>query len=361
MNLKKLSMLVLAGALLLSVNSCKDDDDTTTKPSLDGSLNFTVPAYVKPNTKVTMTPSGLEHPEGEELGYYWKVTPTMTTYDTTRFENGLDKYGKPSDGSFTHTFSDTLQTYVVYAYAYADGYTGSSDSDYCTVVSGGPEESITNLHIKRLASGSEVINGKTFYYVSLGANDWMMTNVTDVNAGAPYYNCKAMSDVFGRYYSYEEALGICPEGWTLPTDADWVALAKIAGADKSSKPYTNISGVARKLMGNAYFNDVRMWDYWPAVGDINNETGMSIIPTGFSMLGPKDSNPKEDPNKEYNYPSALFKGYTEYATFWTADTVADEEGMAYYRYFICDQPSMMIGKADQKTFGASVRCIRSRQ
>ena len=358
MNLKKLSMFLLAGALLFSVSSCKDDDDKKTRPSLNGYLDFFVPAYVKPEAKITMTPKGVEHPEGEELGYYWKVVPTMTSYDTTRFENGLDRLGNPSDGSFTHTFSDTLKTYTVYAYAFAEGYTGSSNSDYCTVVSGGLEESITNLHIKRLASSKVAINEKTYYYVTLGSNDWMMTNMDDTKAGAPYYNCSAMSDVFGRYYSYEEALTICPEGWTLPTEADWVALAKVAGADKASEPYSNISGIARKIMGNAYFNDVRMWEYWPAVGDINNQTGMSVIPAGFAMLGSKSASPKEDPNIEGNYPNALFKGYMQYATFWTADVVAEEEGMAYYRYFICDQPNMMIGKADQKTFGASVRCIR---
>ena len=359
MNLKKLSYIILAGVLLFGANSCKDDDETTVLPTLEGHLNFSVPAYVKPNTKITMTPKGVTHPDGEELGYYWKVSPSMPKYDTTRFENGLNKNGKPSDGSFTHTFSDTLKTYTVYAYAYADGYSAASDSDYCTVVSGGLEESITNLHISRLASSEEVLGGKTYYYTTVGGNDWMMTNLDNENAGAPYYNCRAMSDVFGRYYSYEEALTACPEGWTLPTDADWVALAEAAGAD-AAETYENIEGVAANLMGDAYFNDVKMWEYWPAVGDIKNSTKMSIIPAGFAMLGTKFSDVKADMNLEYTYPQALFKGYTEYACFWTADSVADEEGMAYYRYFICNQPNMMIGKADQNAFGASVRCVRKK-
>lgn len=360
MNLKKLSLIILAGALLLSTNSCKDDDEVTVSPSLDGYLSFSAPAFIKPGTTITMTPVGVSHPDDEGVGYYWKVSPTMTKYDTTRFENGLDKYGKPSDGSFTHTFSDTLQTYSVYAYAYAKGYSSSSSSNYCTVVSGGLEESITNLYIIRNASGDEEIDDKVFYYTTVGGNDWLMTNITKPGAGAPYYNCSAMSDVFGRYYNYEDAQKVCPEGWTLPTDADWVALAKAAGADQSAEVHTNINGVAAALMGNAYFNDTRMWEYWPAVGDITNNTGMSIIPTGYAMLGDLNANPKTDPNIEYSYPNAIFKGCYEYAAIWTADTVADEEDMAYYRYFICNQPNMMIGKADQKTFGAAVRCIRKK-
>ena len=40
----------------------------------------------------------------------------------------------------------------------------------------------------------------------------------------------------------------------------------------------------------------------------------------------------------------------------TADK--DEDGMAYYRYLICDQSDMMISKGDPEAFGASGRCVR---
>lgn len=359
MSLKKLNPLLLIGMMLFCAASCKDDDDGTTTPALDGYMDFSVPAFVKPEARITMTPHGVTHPDGEGIGYYWKVTPTMTVNDTTCYQNGLDKLGQPSDGSFTHTFSDTLKTYTVYGYAYASGYSVKSAEAYCTVVSGGINESITNLGFNS-ETPSEVIDGKTYYYTTVGQTDWMMQN-TDIDAaGAPYYNCKAMNDVFGRYYSYEEALTVCPEGWTLPSEEDWVALAKAAGAEGEIAEYSNISGIAAALMGNAYFNGTRLWDYWPEVGDITNESGMSMIPAGYVMLGEKNSSPKADENYDYTYPNAIFKGYMEYAAFWTADTVADEEGMAYYRYLIAKQPDLMIGKADTRSFGASVRCIRKK-
>lgn len=359
MSLRKLNSLLLAGVLALSTASCSDDDETTTTPSLDGYLTFSVPAYVKPNARITMTPHGVEHPDGKEIGYYWKVTPTMTKSDTTRYENGLDKYGNPSDGSFTHTFSDTLKTYTVSAYAYAKGYTLKSREASCTVVSGGINESITNLGIDD-STPYETIDGQTYYYTTVGDTDWMIQNLADTGAGTSYHNCVAMSDVFGRFYSYEEALTICPEGWTLPSEKDWVALAMAAGAEGEIAEYSNISGVAASLMGNAYFNDTRLWDYWPEVGDITNESRISMIPAGYAMLGEKNNDAKVDEFYEYSYPNAIFKGYLEYATFWTADMVEDEEGMAYYRYLIATQPDLMIGKVDAKSFGAAVRCIRKK-
>lgn len=359
MSLRKLNSILLAGMMALCAVSCKDDDDGTTTPSLDGYLSFSVPAFVKPEATVTMTPHGVEHPDGEGVGYYWRVTPTMEATDTTRYEDGLDKYGNPSDGSFTHTFSDTLKTYTVSGYAYAKGYATKSKEAYCTVVSGGVNESITNLGIDA-DTPSETIDGKTYYYTTIGDTDWLMQNVTSAEAGTPYYNCVAMSDVFGRFYSYEEALEICPEGWTLPGEDEWIALAKSAGAEGEIAEYSNISGVAAALMGNAYFNGTRLWEYWPEVGDITNDSGMSMIPAGYAMLGEKNSSAEIDEFYDYSYPNAIFKGYMEYAAFWTADKVDGEEGMAYYRYLIAKQPDLMIGKADAKSFGVSVRCIRKR-
>ena len=356
MNLKRFGLIFLAGALLFCANSCEDDEETTALPSLEGYLRFSIPAYVKPGATVTMTPAGVTHPDDEILGYYWKVSPSMAKYDTTRFENGLDKNGNPSDGTFTHTFSDTLQTYTVYGYAYADGYTSSSASGYCTVVDGTLGKSITNLGFG-LNDKIFKVDGKEYYYMTAGGNDWMKSNIDFPTAGVPYNNCSAMSDVFGRYYSYEEALTICPEGWTLPTNADWIALGEAAGAVVNNDI---LEGVASRLMVNAYFNGERMWEYWPEVGDPVNTVGISIIPTGFVMLGEKNPTPAENAFIEYNYPNAIFKGKNEYAAFWTADTVTDEDNMAYYRYIICNQPDVFIGKADKKSFGASVRCIRKK-
>ena len=359
MSLKKLSQLLLTGMIALSVISCKKDDDGTTTPSLDGHMSFSIPAYVKPGATVTLTPKGVSHPDDKGIGYYWRVTPTMVKSDTTRFENGLDKSGNPSDGSFTFTFSDTLKTYTVGGYAYAKGYVSKSKEVTCTVVSGGVNESITNIGIDS-STPFEEVDGKKYYYTSVGNTDWMIQNMDNIAAGAPYSNCTAMSDVFGRYYSYEEALTVCPEGWTLPSEEDWTALAAAAGAEGEIAPYSNISGIAAALMGNAYFNGTRLWDYWPEVGDITNKSGISMIPAGYAMLGNKNSSPKADEFYDYNYPNAIFKGYMEYAAFWTADTVESEEGMAYYRYIIAQQPDLMIGKADTRSFGASVRCIRKK-
>ena len=347
--------LFILAAIALAAVACEDEEDTSTTPSLDGSLSFAVPEYVAPLQTVTMTPKGVEHPDGKEVGFYWKVTPTMTVSDTTRYANGLDSNsadGKPSDGSFTHTFSDTLKTYIVYAYAYASGYTSSSASRNVKVVKGGLDGSIKNTGIYS-PEAKVSVDGVDYYYIRIGNLDWMRNNLSNVASGIPYRNAEVMSDVFGRYYSYEDAMTACPEGWRLPTDAEWVGMASGFSAGSGFTAYNPVPGVASSLMADATFNNARMWEYVPAVGDITNSSKLSFIPVGYVNMGSQDDNG--------GYPGASFVGLNEYAVFWTADVVVDEPDMAYCRYLVCDQSSLFTSKASRSSFGASVRCVREAQ
>ena len=350
MNLRKLKSLMLVAACVLAAVSCKDDDDDANVAYVDGSLSFSLPEFVLPGQTVTMTPKGLSHPDGGEIGYCWKVTPTMTQYDTTRFENGLDKNGRESDGSFTHKFSDTLQTYTVYCYGFATDYTSSSAGIKTTVVSPGPEQSITGTGISEKEDKYVTVEGNRFYYTRIGDLDWFMQNLAYTGKGIPFRKGEAMDGVFGRYYSYNEAIKACPEGWRLPTDAEWSSMANTVLETTESYTGKIIPGIAGKLITDAYFNNVKMWEYWPSVGKPTNDSRLSMIPVGYANLGAAA--------EDGSYPSVTFKGIYEYATFWTADKTAGNDSMAYYRYIFYDQPDMMIGTGDVETFGASVRCVR---
>lgn len=354
MSLRKLKYIVAMAAGILAAVSCKDDEETTTIVYVDGTLHFNSPEFVLPDEVVKMTPKGLTHPEGGEIGYYWKVTPGMSQYDTTRYLNGLDaiENGKESDGSFTYKFSDTLQTYTVYCYSFAENYTNSSMNTKVTVVKPGPEESITGSGIDTANDPFITVGDNRFYYTTIGGLDWFRQNLAFTEKGVPFRNGEAMNGVFGLFYNYEDAMNACPEGWRLPTDKEWTALCKTINEDVDAEAvHEVIPGVAAKLMTDASFNEVRMWEYWPEVGEITNESGLSMIPTGFANLGDIDASG--------NYPAASFSGVYSYSAFWTADLVENEPDKAYYRYIYVKQSDMMIGKGDKKTFGASVRCVRN--
>lgn len=351
MNLRKVFPIIMAGLMTITAISCKKDDDTESKPSMNGLLQFNVPAFVKPKDVVIMTPKGLTHPDGKGIGYYWNVSPGMSGSDTTRLENGLSPDGHESDGSFRYHFPDSLGTYTISCYGFAEGYNSSYASSFTTVVKGGLNGSITATGI--LSFDRKISAFDTdYYYTDHNGLEWFRNNLSNPAYGASYANTDAMLDVFGNFYSYEEAMQACPEGWRLPTDAEWVALANSINPEADAVVGEPIKGIAADIMGNVQFNGIQMWEYWPEVGEITNSSKLAAIPAGYANLGER--------SEEGKYPTASFFGVYEYSVFWTADKVEGDENMAYYRYIICDQPDMQIGKGDTKTFGANVRCVREK-
>ncbi len=350
MSFRRLCKLFLVAGSILALASCDKDKDDTAAPSLNGLISFYVDPFVSPGEVRTIKPSGATHPKGKGVGYYWRVTPdpNMKKADTTRFENGLNHAGQESDGSFTYKFRDSLATYTVSCSAFAKGYSGLYASTYVTVVKPGLTGSLTSTGIK--ADDAKItVDGINYYYISHNGLDWMRNNLANPEFGAPYANSEAISEILGRYYSYEEAMKACPAGWRLPTDAEWRALAAGINGAEEAEAFGTISDIAADFMADAQFNLKKMWEYWPEVGDITNNSSLGMIPGGYANLGNCEDN---------KYPYASFKGIYEYATFWTSDIVEDEEGMAYYRYLICDQPEMYVSKGDMKSFGANVRCVR---
>lgn len=357
MSLRKLNTVILATAAILAAVSCKDKEETTISPSMNGSMKISAPAFVEQKAVVNFKQRGVLHPEGGVIGYCWKVSPVMAKNDTTRFENGLDKNGKESEGNLTYQFPDSLGTYTVSCIAFASGYSSTSQTVYVEVVKGGQDGSITGIDFS--GDRTVTIDGRTYSIARIGGTEWLRRNIARDGSGLPYKNCKAMSDVLGRYYSWEEASKICPEGWRLPSEEDWMELAKAAGATEKPEKFMSARGVAAALMGNAAFNGTRMWEYWPAVGEITDAVKTSMVPAGFVTLGSRSTEQNDDQYMEFTYPKADFKGIREYAVFWTGDKVEGDGSKAYYRYLIADQPDLMIGTGDTNTFGASVRCVRN--
>ena len=320
MSFRKL-ILILSAFAALAV-SCKDDDDDTVKPYLKGTMSIEgLPEFISPKKTYTFTVTGAEHPDDGEINYYWRISPSQTKYDTT--------YTSPS---YTHTFSDTLQTYTVYCYAYAEGYSNNSTFLYATAVKGGRNGSITGINYPAAEVGDQ-------FYQAIGDQTWTTNNYGGTAYGRGFRNSDVMSNVFGRYCNYEEAVEACQSlgtEWTLPTMEDWAVLEEYVknnlGTSKS---------VASALMGDASLNGEIMWEYWPVVGDITNASGFSAIPVGYANLA-----------------SNNFLGSYEYATFWTATSVETDDAMAYYKYLIVDQSGIYTGQGDKESFGAAVRCIR---
>ncbi len=321
-----IAIAAVVGVFLLFALGCKKDDDEEYF-YLNGALRFGLEPFVAPDMTVELEPYGVTHPDGDEITYVWTVTPELGTATTdTTF-------------TLTYTFNDTLQTYTFSCTARADGYVSTTGSTTTQSVVGGLDgtgsltdgsgNAIVNLaqlgHMTDDREGEEV----TYYYTGINGYDWFIQNLEyrggDGSVGIAYLDCEVANDVFGTFYSYSEAISVCPDGWRLPTVDEW------------DECMTFDSG---SLMANIYFNREKMWEFWPEV-NISNSSYFTAIPVGDANLVAKS-----------------FDGFGSRAVFWTATEYEGDSSKGVVKYFMDDQSIIYEAVVDKVSFGANVRCIR---
>ena len=305
---------ILVPLALLAAASCKKEETTPTKPSLAGlSINTETPAYVAVGDElqfsaVTRNLYTSDDTEPGTIGLYWQVNSAQ--------KDTLTKDIKGSNPPFTYKI-DTLGSYSFLCTAYAgEDYYNATASVTSRAID--PDTAVQGLAGERPAGGAVRL-------IRQGNLAWMAENYYGGTEGASYQSSPVTASALGKFYTWEQAVSACPEGWRLPTGAEWDALGTVAG----------------DLMADATFLDETLWPYQPTV-KITNRLGFNAIPVGYIDLTAKD---------------AAHTGFGEYAVFWTADAANASE--AYYRYVFEQNPVIQKGKGDKKTLALSVRCVRS--
>ena len=327
------AVAALAAGLFISF-SCSEDDSTTTANYLDGSVRFSVPAYVAAGDVISVTPTGISHPEGEPFGYYWTVSDLKLSRDTSKFE-----VPDGGDGHFSYTIPDTIGRFSVSVTAFATDYYGSTGSVSFQILH--PTRSLTGTGIAEADPHfTDARDGISYAYTHAGGLDWMRENLRYGDAGTSYDGCVAADPVFGRYYTHADALTACPAGWRLPTDAEWAALVSEAAGATLAAGDAFPTG-AGALMSRGSLNTETMWEYWPEV-DITDAVGFCALPTGYASL--------------YENAGGKFEVFGSFAAFWTADAAGTDR--AYYRYFNVRRPEVYLGSGDTGSLALSVRCVK---
>ena len=335
------ALCILSAFLVLPVFSHSCEEKEETKEYMNGSVTVVhnMPAYVQPGEKYTFTPSGVTAPDGSNVGYYFSL-PIGSKLDTLK--NGAT--------SFVYEVPDSLGSFSITCCAYSiessSKYYVTSSTMSFMVVSDDPDHgSITNVSHDD-SDYPVYIDGRQYYAGEVGDLAWLRSNLCVVRRdekgnevfGHSFQGSSAMQNIFGAYYTWEEAQTACPAGWHLPSDAEWVKLLKAVGAPMDLEPMQPSPSGAGKLMVKARFNGDYMWDYYRGV-NITNEA-LSAIPTGYATV--TDG-------------VFLFKGVFDYAMFWTSD---EYEGKGVYRYIHKEHDDVYVNVADKQSFALSVRCIK---
>lgn len=144
-----------------------------------------------------------------------------------------------------------------------------------------------------------------------------------------YNNDTANANDFGLLYNWfaVESGKLCPEGWHVPSDEEWIALESAVGG-------AQIAGGALKEQGTALWKTPNT--------EASNEAGFSARPGGY---------------RSYNGTFNLIRT----SGYWWSTSLKSwygSEPKAMYRYMRYDDPSLARHIAE-KTNGFNVRCVKN--
>ena len=239
---------------------------------------------------------------------------------------------------FTRCEKDRLMINIDAQKPEGDGICGTvkdyDGNEYDVVKLGNQEWMAQNLRTTHYANGTSIPLGSsastTTAYRYCPDN-----NSTNVSKYGYLYNWKAvMGNSSSSSSNPSHVQGICPNGWHVPSDAEWTELRNYV---QSSGFYIVTSGSVAKALASTEdwnppydsYNDVGVVGYHC---DRNNSTGFSALPAG-TYDGDRNS----------------YGEFGDITRFWSATEIN------YYIFFVDYD---LVGSGSQKSDGLSVRCVK---
>ncbi len=199
-------------------------------------------------------------------------------------------------------------------------------------------------------------DGQSYDVVKIGNLTWMAENLnfeTESSAcpDGDFRNCKRM----GRLYSWVEAKSVCPEGWRLPTKADFESLiaaqspSQSFAQSRSGNPGT-VPNASSAVQNNKAGAVLKARDGWFKKGNGSDALGFKALPAGYRSAVSKADDGAVTGGK--------FDGIGGYAYFWSA-TEDDEfpESLAYYLFLSFSNDAACLNAFAKEDY-RSVRCVR---
>lgn len=160
-------------------------------------------------------------------------------------------------------------------------------------------------------------DGQTYCTVNLNNQTWLSTNL-NYSEGESIGFCHNDDPLkcieIGRYYKFEQAQNICPQGWRLPSIVDWRNLRNNINWQQLYKP--GISEFGNTSQGNG-FDIVPTGQYQTYIDKGNNKpfTSGSIYDNGPKIAFFWTNNSLLDPNNPFSEEGAWAVSFDAKGTF----------------------------------------------
>ena len=269
-------------------------------------------------------------------GVCWSTSQNPTISDNKTVDGG-------GAGSFASSLNNILPSTTYYVRAYATNNAGTAYG--------------TQISFSTLA-GLIDVDGNVYNSVVIGTQTWMKENLRvskyrngdavpmvtgnaawdqQVAGAFCYYNNDSNIDpVYGKLYNWYAATdvrGLCPTGWHLPSDQEWIELENFLGG-------AAVAGGSMKIPGTTYWNS-------PNTG-ATNSSNFSAPAAGLRRDG--NGNPNE---------MGVFYVLGINGVWWTATELNSTNAWWHTIDFAHVDASRAAGDAENnKGSGFSVRCIK---
>lgn len=176
-------------------------------------------------------------------------------------------------------------------------------------------------------------DNKIYRWVKIGEQTWMGENLTYDDGVSPCPQSKNNEcDDCGRYYRVLEATFLCPDGWHLPSDQDWMELEITAGMNEAEATKTGWRGT-RPGQGPALLR--------------GGKTGLNLRMCGYVV----------QTNQSVKKPKYSHKDLKEGAYYWTStDSWTYPSTQAIIRHIRSRASIERIDEFKNKRF--PVRCVK---
>ncbi|NCA78412.1 MAG: hypothetical protein EOM90_18940 [Alphaproteobacteria bacterium] len=308
--LSVLTLLTILIMFLFTLTTCKKTEE---EPPTNGTAPTVTTVSITNITETTATGGGNVTAQGSSSvtarGICWSTSSNPTASDSHTTDGS-------GTGSFTSNITGLTANTPYYVRAYAANSAGTSYGGQVSFTTTGGSSGEPCPGMPTITDSRD---GQVYPTVQIGGQCWLQKNMNYSTGNSWCYdNDTSNCNTYGRLYDWQTALGACPSGWHLPSDAEWTALTTFLGGE-------SVAGGKMKEAGTTHWAS-------PNTG-ATNSSGFTALPGG----------------------NRFGSGLTFTALFWSSTELSSSYVWGrslYYKFESVDRPS------GHKSIGFSARCVQ---
>jgi uncharacterized protein (TIGR02145 family) len=175
-------------------------------------------------------------------------------------------------------------------------------------------------------------NGDSIPHIA-NSFDWYLAGAGATAAACDYSNSASSSLLYGSLYNsfaVQDERGLCPTGWHVPTDPEWMALEMALGMSETDANAQGFRGTDEGAALKSSSTDTPPWNG-------TNLSGLAFPPSG----------------QRYNFGS--FNGQGLVSLSWTSTSMS---GTAAWARRLLEDSNQIDRSPIENGFGGTVRCIK---